>query len=338
MGAKTLKAVQARNDALARPSVNTLRVASAVKNGETITIGTRVFEVWTGGTLTDGRTAIDLSAAPTAAAAALVYTLAANPTAADTVTIDGVVYTYRASVATTANEVLIGATLTDTRNNLVAAITGGAGAGTTYGSATVANPRVSAAASSTNAVTATARAKGTNGNAIAVAEAGAQTSWAGGAVALTGGVDPTAAEAIPAIVTAVNSVYTGLTASAGVTGEVFFAGAAGGGSIACTETLAGANNAFAADASFGGTVANPNALSGTSMVQRAATTTDVALGVMRFPFGFTPLACFASVKTSAGVFKAFDGAVTISGNTVVVDNSGSSDWSAADIINVWASF
>lgn len=336
--AKTLTDVKNFQDSLVRPSMNQLRVASAVKNGETITIGSTVFEVWTGGTLTAGRTAIDLSAAPTAAAAALVYTFAANPTAADTVTIDGVVYTYRASVTTTANEVLIGATLTDTRNNLVAAINGADGGGTTYGSATVANPRVAAVATSTNAVTASARAKGTNGNAIAVAEAGAQTSWAGGAVALTGGVDPTAAEAIPAIILAVNGVRCGLRASAGGANDILFTSSAGtGAAVTTTETLAGTNNAWAAAASYGGTQ-DTSVLNGTVLAQRAANATEVALGSMRFPFNFTPLAAIATVRTAAGAFKAFDGVLTISGNTVVVDNSGSSDWADTDLMTVLASF
>ncbi len=331
---RPLSAIDDLRTAAARPSMNVLRVASAVKNGETITIGTTVFEVWTGGPLTDGRTAIDLSAAPTAAAAALVYTFAANPTAADTVTIDGVVYTYRASVATTANEILIGATLTDTRNNLVAAINGAAGGGSTYGSATVANPRVGATASSTNAVTAAARAKGTNGNAYAVAESGSQTSWAGGAVALTGGVDPTAAEAIPAIVLAVNSTTSGMRASTGGANDILFVSSSGSGaSVAMTETLAGANNAFAASASYGGS-GKDSTLPITDLIQRAALQAEVDLGAMRFPLNYTPVFAIGVVRTSAGVFKPWDGACTISGNTVVCDISGSSDFAAGDLVTV----
>ena len=59
--------------------------------------------------------------------------LATNPTAADTVTIAGVKFTFVETVlGTTAGNVLIGATVANTRANLAAAINGTAGAGTTY--------------------------------------------------------------------------------------------------------------------------------------------------------------------------------------------------------------
>lgn len=58
--------------------------------------------------------------------------LATNPTANDTVTINGVVFTFVASVGSTAGNVLIGASAADSVDNLVAAINGAAGAGTTY--------------------------------------------------------------------------------------------------------------------------------------------------------------------------------------------------------------
>ncbi len=236
------------------PSIGILRIASAVQPAETVTIASTVFEIQTlGHVITTGRVAVDLTASPTAARAALVYTLAANPTAADTVTAGGKVYTYRASVTTTANEVLIGVDLTATRNNLVAAINGAAGGGTTYGSATTANANVTAVATSTNAATVTAIVAGTVGNAIAVAEAGAQTSWAGGGLLLLGGVDPTAAEAIDALVIAFNSTTaTGFRASEGATGEIIiYANSGGESTVATTDTLAGSNNAWAAATTWG---------------------------------------------------------------------------------------
>jgi hypothetical protein len=58
--------------------------------------------------------------------------LATNPTANDTVTIGGVVFKFVASVGTTAGNVLIGAAAADSLANLVAAINGASGAGTTY--------------------------------------------------------------------------------------------------------------------------------------------------------------------------------------------------------------
>jgi len=67
-----------------------------------------------------------------------------NPVAAQTVTIAGTVYTWRAAVAG-AYDVLIGADGTTSAQNLYNAINAGAGAGTLYGTGTVANANMSAA-------------------------------------------------------------------------------------------------------------------------------------------------------------------------------------------------
>lgn len=107
------------------------------------------------------------------------------PTAADTVTIGGQVYTYRAAVTTTANEVLLGASYTTAFVNLTNAINAGTGSGTTYGSNTVANDFVVATNPTVSTVVLTAKVPGTVGNNIATTEAGSHTSF--GAAALAGG-------------------------------------------------------------------------------------------------------------------------------------------------------
>lgn len=63
-------------------------------------------------------------------------TFSANPANNDTVTVDGVVYTFKTALTPTANEVLIGADLYASIDNLAAAINGNAGAGTTYATGT----------------------------------------------------------------------------------------------------------------------------------------------------------------------------------------------------------
>lgn len=68
----------------------------------------------------------------------IVLTAATNPTAGDTVTVAGVVYTYRAAPAI-AGEVDLGADDEISRANLAAAINGGAGAGTAYIEVSAAN-------------------------------------------------------------------------------------------------------------------------------------------------------------------------------------------------------
>jgi hypothetical protein len=85
----------------------------------------------------------------------------------DTVTLGGVVYTFETGAINVAYEVLVGASDSDSLDNLIAAINAAAGAGTTYGTGTVQNPYVSAAAGAGDTVTLTARTTGQSGNLIA---------------------------------------------------------------------------------------------------------------------------------------------------------------------------
>ncbi len=127
----------------------------------------------------------NLTSAAIAAAKALTISAitAANT---QTVSIGGQVYTFNTLLTDTANNVLIGADATAMGANLAAAINGGAGAGTLYGTGTVANASVTAVAA-LGIVTVTARTAGTAGNSIVLAETLTNSAWAGGATALSGG-------------------------------------------------------------------------------------------------------------------------------------------------------
>lgn len=97
------------------------------------------------------------------------------------VTINERVYTFKTFLGpppTTANEVLIGAANTDSRDNLIAAINGATGAGITYGSDTDANPLISAvAAVSGVGVVVIAKALRNTGNEIPVSEILTAGAW-----------------------------------------------------------------------------------------------------------------------------------------------------------------
>ena len=125
-----------------------------------------------------------------AVAASKVLTFTGNAADNETVSIGGQVYTFQSAIGA-ANDVLIGTSAEASIDNLVAAINGDAGAGTTYGTGTVANTYVTAVKGDTDKITATAKVKGVSGNSIAIANTVAQASWAGGATALSGGVDGT---------------------------------------------------------------------------------------------------------------------------------------------------
>ena len=115
-------------------------------------------------------------------------TLTMSGTAGDTetVTIGSVTYTFQTVLTDSANNVLIGANQTESMANLAAAITAGAGVGTTYGTGTVAHPDVTAT-SNAAVLTVTALEAGADGNDIATTET--LTNGAFGAATLTGGAD-----------------------------------------------------------------------------------------------------------------------------------------------------
>lgn len=116
-------------------------------------------------------------------------TLTGNAVADEEVVIGAKTYVWKASVGATANQVLIGADADESLDNLIAAINGGAGSGTLYGSATVAHTQVTAAAGAGDTMDITAIAAGTAGNSIATTTDMSNGSWAGGNGTMTGGTD-----------------------------------------------------------------------------------------------------------------------------------------------------
>ena len=131
--------------------------------------------------------ALDVVTSSGSVAARRTLIFGAIPAANDTVQIGAVTYTF-VSALTAANDVLIGATAAASASNLMAAITAGTGAGTTYGTGTTAHPDVTAAAGSTNIqVELTALAAGVVGHSIAVTVAAGTRITGGGN--LTGGID-----------------------------------------------------------------------------------------------------------------------------------------------------
>ena len=113
----------------------------------------------------------------------------AAPADNDTVTINGRVYTFKTALSvgpTVIDQVLAGANITAAAANLVAAINGAAGVGTTYSTGTVVNADVSAT-SSAGVATLVARNPGDEGNALTLAKSG--TNIAVGGATFAGGSD-----------------------------------------------------------------------------------------------------------------------------------------------------
>jgi len=101
---------------------------------------------------------------------------------------------------------------------------------------------------------------------------------------------------------------------------------------ATTETLGGVNNAW--DGATLGDGEAPGNIS-TAVSNRVPTTQEVALGNMHFVLPFSPKGALVTVfTTSTGVQVAWNGLITITGNVVTVDNSGAVDWSTAETVSV----
>jgi hypothetical protein len=140
-----------------------------------------------------GESASSSIMAATGVSASGTLTFSNTGTNDDTITIGARVYTLKTALSsgpTVANEVLIGVSAAATRNNLVAAINGAAGEGTTYSVGTLAHALVTAAASSTAAIIVTAISHGTAGNSLATTDTSSHAAW--GAATLSGGTDDTA--------------------------------------------------------------------------------------------------------------------------------------------------
>ena len=149
------------------------------------------------------------------------------------------------------------------------------------------------------------------------------------------GVTPAIASA--AIVAAINAnTRNGLTAVAISANEILVFANSDSSPITlpCAETLAGANNAWAAANFYGG---EASGVRGLRAAQRSPNAQEVAIGNMHFMFPFAVNAALIQIRTSTGASKAWDGVTTISGARVSLDNAGATDWAATDVVAVFAS-
>ncbi len=114
------------------------------------------------------------------------------PSDTDPVVVAGKTYTFQTALTNTDGNVLIGASQEDSIDNLIAAIEGSAGSGTTYAAKTPPNDDATAARVGTGAGTtmvATANKAGIAGNLLAISETFTDVGniWTAGATVLSGG-------------------------------------------------------------------------------------------------------------------------------------------------------
>lgn len=152
-------------------SVGTLTAAGNVANLDTVTVGSTVYT-----------TRSSLAAVK----AAGVLTLTGNAGDTETVTIGSKTYTFQSTLTNVDGNVKVGATASDSIDNLIAAITLGAGGGTLYAAATTAHSSATATAGAGDTMNVEALTAGTAGNSIATTETLANGSFA--SATLTGGL------------------------------------------------------------------------------------------------------------------------------------------------------
>lgn len=129
-----------------------------------------------------------------------------NFAAGETVTTGTKTYTFTSPLGANDGDVLLGATASDSLDNLIAAINLAAGSGTLYAAATTANGFVSAAAGAGDTLVATALSAGSGGNVIATTDTSTNVSWA--AATLSGGTGDV-------VVLALGELPTNTTAAVG---------------------------------------------------------------------------------------------------------------------------
>lgn len=162
-----------------------------VSDEDTVTIGSIVYNFETA--LTEAK------------ASGTVTTSGTGAADNDTVTIGSVTYTFKTTLTGAANEVLRDGVEDHDLTNLKAAINAEAGAGTTYGTGTVANPDVTCGAVTSHAVTVTAKNIGTAGNSLALTKTGTVLTVSGSGT-LSGGVNSVANEVVVSSVNADGSL------------------------------------------------------------------------------------------------------------------------------------
>lgn len=173
---------------------------------------------------------------PAAVAATEVLTLTGNAANTETVTIDGKAYQFQTVLTDVDGNVLIGATASDSIDNLIAAITLGAGAGTLYANSMTEHSTYTASAGAGDTMDIASKKLGSSQNGAALAETLANGSWgaastsggAGDLVILGSGELPTQTTAAVGAVTTLGTV---VAYEASFTGDASLTEVVGGNSL-----------------------------------------------------------------------------------------------------------
>jgi hypothetical protein len=234
-----------------------LTLTGTVLDGETITVGSEIFEIDTDNVIVAGHIRINVAAFAVAARGTLTVTAGGTQIADGyTVTLGAKTYTFKTTLTAVEGQVLIGVSDTTALLNLKNAINHTGTPGTDYVCAAV-HPTVTGVSSGALTLIVAAKTPGTIGNAIVSTKTGAQISWDGAGTLGTTvlGADCTAANADGVIVTDATAGSTVIAATQGGGTTVIF--------TKLVKGVAGNAVAFSTTLSHGGVDA---ALLGTAVV------------------------------------------------------------------------
>jgi len=230
-------------------ATGTLTISGVVKDGETVTIGSDVYEFLADESQSkSASTNIPVDISSYATKASVTLTMDTQPISGDTVTIGTKTYIF-VPVGTDNNvgEISIGATLAEAQTNLYEAIAGTDGVNTEH-------PSVTATVFETNVMTITAKLGGVVGNAIVSTETLTAVTNIFSASTLTTGADCSATNAVTALVAGVEASNTQSVSATDGSGDtvVITADVAGvsGNTIATTAVMT--NGIFGAATLTGG--------------------------------------------------------------------------------------
>lgn len=283
-GTGTIQTVSANKELVisgvtAAQATGTLTISGVVAHGQTVTVGSRVYEFVAGAAAQTGRVAANIAASMTAAQGTL--TVDTQPTAGDTMTIGSRTYVFVANgTADNPGEISVGTNLATAQTNIRAAINGTDNVNT-------ANASVTCAAFSANAAVLTAIIEGTVGNSIVTTEtfaAGTNVFDAATLGTTTAGTNCSAANAVTALVAAINGDASATVTAADGAGDTVVVTAKTAGSAAnstaTTETMA--NGVWGSATLTGGV----NASNATSVTLTDATAETFNLLVTSAQYGY----------------------------------------------------
>ena len=221
----------------AKAATAAITFGGAAIDGDVITIGKDVYEFVADDALsvtTPGNIPVDIS--HNTARSMNTITIAVQPTAGDKVTIGTKVYTFVPVGTDTADaEISIGATVLEAQTNFVAAVNG-------TDVFNIAHPEVEAGAFNANVSTISALVGGSAGDAIVTTETFTSGSNVFSAGTLLNGADCLPADAVTAMVTAINDLGTELVTAADGNGDT----------VTLTSAIGAAANSISVGFNVGG--------------------------------------------------------------------------------------